>query len=394
VSLDDLPPSADVVVIGGGVVGAATAFHAARVGLRPLLVEARPALCTLTTPVATGAFRLQFDNLEELQLVRESVELFLHFADVTGQREHVPSVREQGYLFATTSEDRAAWQRELVERQRSWGLDDVEVLEGEEVRRRFPFVGPEVVQARFRAGDGFLDPKELTLGLAAASGAAVAVGTRVTGFAVDGGRLRGVETSRGTVACERAVIACGPQSGVVAAMARVRLPVETVRRSKLVFAELPDVPPDAPMTIDDDTGTHWRPFLRGAAVLCTDPATEPSPPAEEVPLDHGFPFAVLDPSSSLAAARIVPFWTDVWERGAPAWFLQAGQYTMTPDHRPLIGETEVAGLFVNTGYSGHGVMASPAGSRILADVMAGTLTADRNAFLPDRRFGTRDLDTL
>ncbi|HEX9375101.1 MAG TPA: FAD-binding oxidoreductase, partial [Actinomycetota bacterium] len=186
----------------------------------------------------------------------------------------------------------------------------------------------------------------------------------------------------------------GPLSGVVAAMARVRLPVETVRRSKLVFAELPDVPPDAPMTIDDDTGTHWRPFLRGAAVLCTDPATEPSPPAEEVPLDHGFPFAVLDPSSSLAAARIVPFWTDVWERGAPAWFLQAGQYTMTPDHRPLIGETEVAGLFVNTGYSGHGVMASPAGSRILADVMAGTLTADRNAFLPDRRFGTRDLDTL
>src|SRR3954468_12492708 len=95
----DLPRNADLVVVGGGVVGAATAFHASRAGMRPVIVEARPALCTLTTPVATGAFRLQFDNPEEIGLVRESVELFLHFPDATGQREHDPAVRQQGYLF-------------------------------------------------------------------------------------------------------------------------------------------------------------------------------------------------------------------------------------------------------------------------------------------------------
>src|SRR5205085_10015912 len=139
--MDDLPKTAELVVIGGGVVGAATAFHASRAGLRVVLVEARPALCTLTTPVATGAFRLQFDSREELELVRESVDLFLRFADVTGQREHDLGLRAQGYLYATTSEARAARQRELVERQRSWGLDDVEALDGDEVRRRFPFVG-------------------------------------------------------------------------------------------------------------------------------------------------------------------------------------------------------------------------------------------------------------
>jgi len=382
------------VVVGGGVVGAATAFHAARAGLHPVIIEARPALCTLTTPVATGAFRLQFDNPEEIALVRESVELFLHFAEATGQAEHDPAVRRQGYLFATTSEERAAWQRSLVERQHGWGLADVEVLDGDEVRRRFPYVSPEVVQARFRAGDGFLDPKELTLGLAAASGAAVAVETLVTGFSVDGGRLVGVETSRGPVACNAAVIACGPLSGEVARLARLTLPVEAVRRHKLVFPDLADVPPDAPMTIDDDTATHWRPFLRGAAVLCTDPSDEASPPSEQVPLDHGFPFAVLDPSSPLAAARIAPFWRDVWNRGAPAWFLQAGQYTMTPDHRPLVGETGVEGLWVNTGYSGHGVMGSPAASRILADLMTGALPAAENPFRLDREFVERDPDTL
>src|SRR5437879_8999607 len=98
----DPPATADLVVIGGGVVGAATAWQAARAGLRPIVVEARPALCTLTTPVAAGAFRLQFDNLEELTLVRESVDLFLHFEERTEQRGYALGVRQQGYLWLTT----------------------------------------------------------------------------------------------------------------------------------------------------------------------------------------------------------------------------------------------------------------------------------------------------
>src|SRR4029450_9123106 len=74
------PAPADPAAIGGGVIGPAPAFPAPQAGLKPLIVEARPALCTLTTPVAAGAFRLQFDDLEELMLVRESAELFLPFA--------------------------------------------------------------------------------------------------------------------------------------------------------------------------------------------------------------------------------------------------------------------------------------------------------------------------
>src|SRR6266568_9300866 len=96
--LPGLPRTAELVVIGGGVVGAATAFHAARAGLRPVLLERRPALCTLTTAVAAGGFRLQQDDEEDLALVRESVELFLNFAEVTGQREHDPAVQQPGYL--------------------------------------------------------------------------------------------------------------------------------------------------------------------------------------------------------------------------------------------------------------------------------------------------------
>jgi sarcosine oxidase subunit beta len=385
---------AELVVIGGGVVGAATAYHAARAGLRPLIVEARPQLCTLTTPVAAGAFRLQFDDIEELALARESVELFTRFVEATGQRRYDPDVRERGYLWLTTSEVTAAAQRELVARLHGWGQTDVEVVDGDAVRERWPWVSPEVRQARWRAADGFLDTKELTFGLAEGSGAGVLLGHPVTGFEVHGERLRGVKTPAGTIETDAAVIAAGPMSGPLAALAGVDLPLVTVRRQKLILPDAPEVPPDGPMTIDEDTGAHWRPAQgNGAWLLHTDPATEPSEPSMDVPTDHRFAFRLMDPASLVSVARVVPFWRDVWERGSRQWLLQAGQYTVTPDHRPLIGETAIAGLWVNTGYSGHGIMLSPAGSRVLVDAVTSS-GRTANPFRPDRPTEERPHTTL
>jgi sarcosine oxidase, subunit beta len=92
----ELPTGAELVIVGGGIAGAATAFHAARAGLRPVILERRPAVCTFTTAVAAGGFRLQLDDEEEFRLISESVDLFLHFEDVTGQREYGPDARQQG----------------------------------------------------------------------------------------------------------------------------------------------------------------------------------------------------------------------------------------------------------------------------------------------------------
>ena len=392
--LDEPPGSAGLVIVGGGVVGAATAFYAAQMGLHPLVLERRAALSTLTTPASTGAFRLQFDNREELELVRESVALFLSFNDVTGQGNYDLAVRQQGYLWLTTDERRAGRQRTLVVQQHSWGLDDVELLDGDEVRSRWPYVRDEVLQARWRAEDGFLDPKALTLGLVAGSRAPVCTGCEVTGFRTSNGRLIGVETNRGAVACEAAVIAAGPFSGVVGALAGLRLPLTTVARHKVVMPEVPEVPPGAPMTIDDDTGAHWRPALRGAYLLYTDPTTPPSPPVEDVTPDHRFAQGLLDPASPVSVARVSDFWERVWARGAAHWFMQSGHYTMTPDHRPLLGPSDLPGLYLNTGYSGHGIMGGPAGSRRFIDVLTGRTLPEDNAFRPDRTFSPRDLDVL
>jgi sarcosine oxidase, subunit beta len=392
--LGALPRTADLVIVGGGVVGAATAFYAARAGLRPLLIERRPALCTLTTPASTGAFRLQFDNLEELELVRESVELFENFRDVTGQTEYDLGIRRQGYLWVTTEEKRVERAQALVKHQHSWGQTDIEYVPGDEARSRWPFLSEEVVGARWRAGDGFLDPKALTMGLVAGSKAGVVVDCGVTGFDISRGRLRAVVTERGVVSTSTAVIAAGPFSGIVAGFAGVDLPVTTVQRQKVIMPEVDLVPPDAPMTIDDDSGAHWRPGLQGAYILFTDPTTPPSDPTDNVPPDFAHAFRVLNPASPVSVARVVPFWAEVWQRNAVTWLLHTGQYTMTPDHRPLLGATDIPGLYVNSGYSGHGIMVSAAGSRHLVDVLTGAEDAHTNPFRIDREFALRDLDLL
>jgi sarcosine oxidase subunit beta len=96
----------------------------------------------------------------------------------------------------------------------------------------------------------------------------------------------------------------------------------------------------------------------------------------------------------VSVARVAPFWKAVWERGVATWLMHSGQYTMTPDHRPLIGPLGPDGLWINTGYSGHGIMGGPAGSRRLVDVLTGTAPNSDNPFSPDRDFVARELDLL
>jgi sarcosine oxidase subunit beta len=391
---EGLPATADVVVIGGGIVGAATAFYAARAGLRCVVVEKRPRLCSLTTPASTGAFRAQFDNPEEIRLVQESIATFERFADHVGLPRLDISLVQQGYLWLTTTEEGAARQRTLVELQRGWGLTDVELLTGDEARRRFPYLSPDVVSARYRARDGWLDVKRVTNGFAAGSGATFCLETEATGFEMAGGRVKGVRTTRGAIFCDQVVIAAGPFSGAVAALAGLRLDLTLRIRQKLIMPIVPEVPLDAPMTIDEDTGAHWRPALNGAYLLYTQHDTPATPPLDNVPTSADFYFSLLNPRSPHSVARIVPFWRNVWERNDDLWFLMGGQYTYTADHRPLLGPTAIPGLNVNTGYSGHGIMGSPGGSRLCVDAMLGKVPPEANPFRVDRPMKARAFDVL
>jgi sarcosine oxidase subunit beta len=402
-------PTADLVVVGGGIVGCATAFFAARAGLRVVVVERRAALATLTTPASTGAFRLQFDNPEEIALVREGIELFDGFAERTGLDGWDLGLRHGGYLFCSTTDATVERSRRVVERQRAWGLDDVELLSGDDARARWPWLSPDVCGARYRAGDGWLDVKALSIGYAVAAsnapripgavgdgGAAFVTGAEVVGVRLSHDRVVAVETSRGTIATASVIVTTGPFIAVTAALAGVELTVTPTRRQKLVLPELPIVPPDAPMTIHEETAAHWRPAMRGCLALFTDPTTAPSEPADPVPIDHAWAFGLLDPTSEQALARVAPFWQEVWNEGAPTahWFLQAGQYEVTPDRRPYVGAVGPDGFFVNGGYSGHGIMAGAGGSRLAVDLLTGAADPNANPFRPDRLVEGREHDIL
>lgn len=413
---DVLPATADVVVVGAGVVGCSTAFQAARAGLRTVVVDARPRPATLTTPAATGAFRLQFDNAEEVALVREGIELYADFAARAGLPGYDLGVRPQGYLFCARTVDDAARQRELVQTQHGFGLTDVELLDGDEVRRRFPYVAEDVISARFRARDGFIDQVKLAWGYALAASAGPGVerpaggaeatfvlGQRVTGLRVVAGRIVAVETHDGAIAAPLVILATGPFLGRTAALADVDVPIAPTRRQKVVLPDVPEVPQDAPMTIDEATGAHWRPALRGAYVLLTERGTLATDPAWSVPTSADFAFRLLDPASDDAVAHVSPFWTSVWEHGVN-WILHAGQYEYTPDHRPFVGPTPVEGLWLNGGWSGHGVMGSGGGSRLLLDAITGRFTGpewglrsdgpDGNPFRLDRPVAAGRHDVL
>jgi glycine/D-amino acid oxidase-like deaminating enzyme len=232
------------------------------------------------------------------------------------------------------------------------------------------------------------------MGFIAASGATICRATPAVGFVERGERVTGVRTPAGTIACGDVVVAAGPFSAPLVDQIGLRIEIRPTIRHKLCLPDVPEVPADAPMTIEEETAAHWRPWQRGAFGLWTEANTPPTAPFEDVPTSTAWALGLLDPASDHALARLCPFWADVWERNTTDWFLQAGQYDYTPDHRPLLGPTPMAGLHLNTGYSGHGIMTSPAGSRLVVDLLTGRASQADNPFRVDRPMVERPLDIL
>jgi len=385
----DLPSIADAVIVGGGISGAASAFFLARAGLKPLIVERLSALAALTTSQSMEAMRAQFIEPENIAMMRESIAFYEAFPERIGMSSYDIGLHQRGYLFLTTQPDGLETFRQRVQTQHSLGLTDVELLAGAEVQRRFPFVSDEVTAATFRQRDGWLSAHEAAYGFAQAAGAQVALHTAVTAITLQGDRATGVVTDHGPIAAPVVILATGPYSARVAALASVELPLQIIRRHRLTIGQHPLVPQDAPMTIDQDTGAHWRPEKPGAALAWAQPHEPPGEPADQVLPNPMFAHEVLE-----GVSRLCPFWIEVAESlKRDQVFLTAGQYTVTPDDKPVIGpHPDVAGLFFNLGYSGHGVMAAPGGGRLLADLVTGALDDAANPF-SFRRLAALDFDT-
>lgn len=371
--------TADVVVVGGGCMGASVAYHLTKRGVGDvILLEREEALGTGATGRNAGGVRHQFSHEANVRLSLESIALLERFEEEVGQPV---DLFQDGYLFLLSSPANVAKFRANMEMQRSLGVD-VHWLTPDEAVERAPGLDPEgLLGATFCGKDGICDPSGVTLGFAGAArraGARIREGVAVTGVRTSGGRVTGVETSAGLIETPVVVNAAGPWAAEIGRMAGVALPIEPLRRH--IFVAEPPSPggwragaaadggaggsaltaPDTRIMVIDFETTFY--FHREGAGLLFGMGD----PDEPYGFDQEVDWEVLEKVAPVAARRL-PVLGD-----APIAHAWAGLYEMTPDAMPILGPVaELEGFHVIGGFSGHGFQHAPAAGRVVADLVAG-----------------------
>jgi len=358
--------TADAVIVGGGCMGASLAYHLARRGVtNVVLVEREKLLGTGSTGRNAGGVRHQFSNEANIRLSIESIGLFERFADEVGQSI---DFHQDGYLFLLSAESSVETFRANVALQRSLGVD-VQWLDAQQAAELAPGLDVEgVAGATFCQRDGVADPNGVTMGFARAAqaaGVSIERDTEVTGIDLRGGRVAGVETTRGRIEAPVVVNAAGPHARSIGRMAGVDVPVDPYRRH--IFIATVDtrdgsaarVPSSHILVIDFDTTFY---FHRESAGLLFGMGDPDETPTFDTTVHWDFLPQVID-----VAVRRLPALADA--SISHAW---AGLYEVTADGNPIIGATDgVDGFYQINGFCGHGFQHSPAAGRILADLIAG-----------------------
>lgn len=342
-----LPPRADVVVIGGGVIGAATLYYLAALGCTDAVLLERETLAAGSTGHCAGGVRTLFSDELNVRICDESIRRLERFPDELGEEL---DLRLWGYLFLLDEKGDAAAFTDAVALQNTLGIPS-KMLSPEQAAERVPQLDVAgLVAAAFDPRAGYVTPETVVhayVRAAARLGATVVQSCAATRITPDG-----VETAQGTIATERVVLAAGVWSREL-----LDLPVTPERRWMFFTEDAPDFPLELPLTIDFSTGFYFH--REGAALALGGRAVT----IEELAPD---------------ATRRVPALADLGIRSS--WW---GWYEMSPDHNALVGERD--GIVFATGFSGHGFQQGPVIGEHLAQLALGMPpTFDLSVFSPDR----------
>ena len=353
--------TADVVIIGGGIVGSSVAYHLTEAGCANVLIIEREERQGMgSTAKSMGGVRAQFATEVNILMSLYSVDFFSKFEEVTG---HTAGYKPHGYLFVATSDRNLDYLRANLKRQRACGLQNAELVTREDIIKVVPqLVADDVVGGSFCPTDGFVDPYSVMTGFAKrarAQGVKVWLETEVTGINIDQAGVAGVETSRGQVSTRTVVNAAGPWAAVVAQMARLDIPVEPLRRQIVKTEAFHQLPARLPMVIDMSSGFHFR--REGESFLLAWPDEE-----ETFGFRTDFDYGFIEKILTRAVSR-VPEFADAKVNPSRCW---AGMYEVTPDHHAIIGRAPgVEGLYLANGFNGHGVMHSPATGLMVSELI-------------------------
>jgi sarcosine oxidase, subunit beta len=371
--------SADIVIIGAGVMGASVAYHLAQRGGGNVLVLERFGASGLgSTGKATGGFRCQFTTEVYVRLSLLARERLRHFREEFGVDA---GYRPVGYLFMVKTASQLQALRAAMDVQRAAGLREVYEVSPDDIRRLSPEVrADDLIGGVFGPTDGYIVPLEIMRGFIEA---ARRLGVRFEYDAgwveclAERGRIVGVRTERGTVETRRVVNAAGPWASLVARTAGVEVPVSPLRRQTAITQPFPRLPADTPMTINVDDGFHFR--VRDGRAWLLWPQDTPAADPFDTTFDRRWLPGVLE-----RAYDRVPCFREV-EIDLDRCY--CGLYEMSPDKHALVGPSPgVEGLYLINGSSGHGVMHSAVLGQLLTEIMLDgrAHTLDIRALRPSR----------
>jgi sarcosine oxidase, subunit beta len=352
--------SASVVIIGGGAMGASTAYHLAELGLTDVVLCEQNTLGSGSTSKAAGGIRAQFTDELNIRIALLSLVEFRSFEERFGVDI---GFREVGYLFLLDSQEDVARFREALALQGSLGVLSTE-LTLDEVLELVPSLHTDGLRgATFCPRDGIATPEAVVRGYAAAAaerGVRIRQGVEVKRILVLGNKILGVETSEGRIKTDTVVCTAGVWSREVASLVGVDLPVVGEPRWIHYTPESGGLPESLPLTIDFSTGFYFHREGPGLVFGGREPTIE---------------------GVAKHATRRLPIIDELPIQSS--WW---GYYEMSPDRNALVGEAHEPGRFLYaTGFSGHGFQQCPAVGEYLAERIVGILpTLNLSAFSAER----------
>lgn len=354
-----LPHTADIVIIGGGCMGASTTYHLAQRGAgKILLLEREPLLGMGSTGRNAGGVRYQFSTEVNIRLSLYSLDIISRFQELFGVSA---SYHPIGYLFLLTRPADVERFKANIELQHRLGVTWTRLLEPKEIAERIPLVNLKgVLGGSFGARDGTADPNTITQTFAAEAvrhGAHIETDTTVTGIHRDKGRIASVVTNRGSVTTPVVVNCAGPWAARIGAMVHLDIPIVPLRRQFFNTDAIPAIPRDHPFVIDFATTLYFHPDQPGLLIGMANPEEKPG---ESYAVDHEFHLKTLECAvyrlPLLENARVIKH--------------MVGLYEATPDAHPILGQArDVPGFYIAAGFSGHGFQHSPATGRVISEII-------------------------